>query len=337
MEKSVSGSKSGASSPKRPSRKQEEQKKRQEVSKVLRKSRELNPPVRAFGRTERLKHETRRTTSAKNSSSRYRHPTTASLASLAMNKAEDEGLDKFGGEKDMEFEQRRKDTEKKQMRYLLSVLMGLQGRLHAKAERELSSAWRTVFDAEEEAVKLTMKADHVQNVLDIHARIVSLDKQLERARSSVIALSAKHLTAIEELGTHCRAHVTLAGRSAPKWDSSDEGTARLIKSVSALDEVLSKLATAFGGLQHRSIHVNSGIATSKYRMQRQLNEMQTAMMADMKGRLEAAQRAKSKAASAKRSPVRSPARSSRQSSPYVSPYASPRRGTPAKASSNKAP
>ena len=211
-----------------------------------------------------------------------------------------------------DFEERRHVTELNQLSYLKKFLLNLKADMDARAEKELTVAWRTVFDAEEEAASLALKAEHVQGMMKIHARLSRLDAALEKARSSIIVASTQHLHPLEKLGDHLATHVTLQGRSAPKWDSSTDSTDRILSKVDALGAALQRFPP---GMASCELDVNSDVATHKYRLQRRLNELQAAVMNDLQAKLGAARKASEAKA----------ANSPKRSSPYMSPYASPRR------------
>jgi len=306
---------------------QVEQKKRDDLRERNRSSRlarEKAPPTRAFGSVFSKTAMTSRAVAAASSSSSTMAKMTASLASLAVQSSQAQARahtptpSSSSAIADELVEKRRRETELKQLSYLRRLLTSLETDMDARAEKELSVAWRTVHDAEEEATSLALKAQHVAGIMNIHKRLSRLDAALEIARAAIIAVSTKHLHPLEQLGEHLQAHITLEGRDAPKWDSSEEGVERVVGQVEALKAALERFPASLAGHQ---LNVNGEVATQKYSLQRRLNELQTSVMMNLRNKLTAAEEAEQLKA------ARSPARS-----PYVSPYASPRRkGTKAKA------
>lgn len=85
-----------------------------------------------------------------------------------------------------EMKERIKMTKLYQLKALNIKLKRFYDLINLKSKDELLQAWKTVYDAEEEAHHLKLKSEMASSMMNIHGRIAALDNSMEIVREQII-------------------------------------------------------------------------------------------------------------------------------------------------------
>ena len=105
--------------------------------------------------------------------------TKISLRSSRENLIEEEEIDD-------NMKERMKMTKLYQLKALNIKLKKFNNLFNKKSKDELLQAWKTVYDAEEEAHHLKLKSEMASSMMNIHGRIEALDNSMEIVREQII-------------------------------------------------------------------------------------------------------------------------------------------------------
>jgi len=207
-----------------------------------------------------------------------------------------------------EFIARVQDTELKQLVFFRQKLNVYQIETNKRAEVELQQAWKTVYDAEEEATSLQLKAKYVKAMMEIHSRLMSLDILLQKVRSELIRVGDV-TQCVDNLAEYFLGHIIVQSEN-----SRDSGSASFNALCANLKELVTVLTELPGIKDADRIIIDNEIIDRRAKVQQQLNDTQKTVIEKLSDALDGL--------GFVNRPV-SPKRSQKQStksSPHRSPY-----------------